>query len=440
MENPTPATPGTSEENTQKTSNTVLKGFLIALLIGGLMIPAFMISRLIREREEVQKEAVSEVSSKWGNRQTLVGPFISVPYKINEKTGETRWAHFLPEALNIKAEIKPEKRYRGIYEVVVYSTKISFEGKYLPWNPADVSISESQFLRNEATFNLGISDMRGIEDEIKLNWNGSSRPFNPGVPNDDLISSGISTRLPSAATDSLASSFTFSFQLSLKGSEILYFTPTGKITQINMKSDWPDPSFDGSFLPDSRNITPEGFTASWKVLHLNRNFPQQWCGEKNIQDSAFGINLLTQLDGYQKTFRSVNYAILIIALTFLIFFFVETSNKVYVHPVQYLLVGLGLVIYYTLLLSFSEYFGFNIAYMIASGMTLLLIGIYSRSILRPRRVSLTITFTLALLYGFLFTIIQLTDYALLMGSIGLFAILAIVMYYSGKVNWNKMKI
>jgi inner membrane protein len=175
-------------------------------------------------------------------------------------------------------------------------------------------------------------------------------------------------------------------------------------------------------------------------LHLNRNFPQQWCGEKRLEESSFGINLLTQLDGYQKTFRSVNYAILILALTFLIFFFVEMIHKIYVHPVQYLLIGLGLVIYYTLLLSFTEYFGFDIAYLISSVMTLLLILLYSRSILRPKRASLTITGTLMLLYAFLFTIIQLTDYALMMGSIGLFIILATIMYYSKKVDWTRMKI
>ncbi|HXB09603.1 MAG TPA: cell envelope integrity protein CreD, partial [Puia sp.] len=201
---------------------------------------------------------------------------------------------------------------------------------------------------------------------------------------------------------------------------------------------WADPSFTGSFLPDVRTVKDSGFVANWKVLALNRKFPQQWKeGNYDLDDAAFGASLILPVDVYQQTTRSVKYAVLIILLTFTAFLLIEWIYDRTIHSVQYALVGFALCIFYTLLLSLSEYLGFNGAYSIAAIATIGLIAWYVGSLLRSARMSTVITLLLIVQYGFVFTLIQLQDYALLMGSIGLFITLAIVMYFSRKIKWDK---
>ena len=231
----------------------------------------------------------------------------------------------------------------------------------------------------------------------------------------------------------------FNFNVKLKGSEYINFVPVGKVTDIELSSDWNNPSFDGPFLPDSREIDDDGFTAHWNVLHLNRNYPQAWIGAQHkVKDSAFGVNLLIPVDSYQKSERSIKYAILFIGLTFLVFFFIEIINKKRVHPIQYILVGLALCLFYTLLLSISEHTSFNIAYGISTLLTIGLISTYTKTVLKSNALTGLMGGILIILYLFIFIIIQLQDYALLMGSIGLFIILGLVMYFSRKIDWYQI--
>jgi len=206
---------------------------------------------------------------------------------------------------------------------------------------------------------------------------------------------------------------------------------------VHLSSNWKNPSFDGNFLPVTTPVVNDkGFTADWKVQHLNRNFPQSWKNESfDFKPSQFGITLLQPVDAYSKTERSVKYAILFVALTFGLYFFIEIIQQKQVHPVQYVLVGLALSIFYTLLLSVSEYLPFNLSYLIAALATAALITLYTRSIFNTWRIASLFGGLLAMLYGFIFILIQLQDGALLFGSIGLFVLLAIVMYYSRKIDW-----
>lgn len=414
----------------------------VGVLILILLIPASMIQDLIREREYRMEEAINEVSSKWGGPQTLAGPILTVPYYKYSKDNYDRlvktidYAHFLPEEINIEGSIAPEMRYRGIYEVVVYSSAMNVKGKFKKPDFSEWSTFENDIIWKDAFLSLGISDMRGIKENILVNWNENSFALNPGIETKDVLESGLSARIPVNAADSASSGFTFSFDLKLNGSKLLNFVPVGKENDIKISSSWPSPSFDGNYLPDERNISESGFDAQWKVLHLNRNYPQQWKGNaQRILDSEFGVTLLLPVDEYQKTTRSAKYAIMFIALTFLIFFFVEILNKKRIHPVQYLLVGLGLCIFYTLLLSLSEHIGFGIAYIVASIAVVLLITFYTSTILLNKRLTAITGLVLTVLYGFIYTIIQLEDYALLMGSIGLFLVLTILMYLSRKIKW-----
>lgn len=426
-------------------TNIPLKVGAIVLIALLLLIPTAMIGDLIAEREHTQNQAIKEVSSKWGEEQTLTGPFISIPYyryvkELTQKGAPEKlvqvkdYLHILPTQLQITGNIQPEKRTRGIYEIVVYNSTLNISGEFNNIDLTGLDIQPQNILFDNAEFVVGINDLRGIEEEVKLNWNKDLISFNPGVASNDLVSSGINARVKIDPNDS--SQYRFNFSLDIKGSQLLYFTPVGKVTNIDLKSDWPNPSFNGAFLPDSREVSEQGFTAQWNVLHLNRNYPQQWTGNRYaVGSSAFGIDLLLPVDSYQKTHRSIRYAILFIGFTFLVFFFIEVLNKIFIHPVQYILVGIALIIFYSLLLSVSEHLQFNLAFILSALATLLLIAGYIKAILKSGTLTLLTTGILTILYTFIFVIIQLQDYALLIGSIGIFIILAMVMYFSRKIDW-----
>jgi inner membrane protein len=418
----------------------VFKSIAIIIITLLLLIPTALVNDLIRERQYRKQDAVEEVSSKWGRQQTLSGPFIEIPYRElqtdnnNKPVYVKKYAHFLPEDVLIKGQIDPSVRHRGIYDIIVYNAELQASGTFNAVDLNALNISPENVLWNEAQIAYGISDLRGIQNSVILKLNEQQKIFSPGTSNHDVIGSGISVPL---TLDESKKTQSFSLNLSLKGSELLYFVPTGKETRIELTSSWQHPSFSGAFLPDTiPSVNNDGFSARWKVLNLNRNFPQQWSGSAyNIDESAFGLSLFQPADGYQKSDRSVKYALMIIGLTFLLFFFVEVLNKKPLHPFQYVLVGIAEVIFYSLLISISEHLSFNSAYIISSALTITLITLYTKAVLSSRRIAALMGGTLITLYGFLFTVLQMEDYALLIGSLGIFAILALLMYISRKVDW-----
>jgi inner membrane protein len=418
-----------------------LKGIVIFFLMLALLIPTSMVESLISERESRQGEAINEVSSKWGLRQTISGPVLVLPYEQmqhnaegKETFKETKYAYFLPELLKVNGQVNPEKRHRGIFDVVLYGSRLTLEGTFNQPIVEKMIPVGANVLWDKAVLVLGIPDLRGLEDQVSLQWDNQPTVFDPGIPVSGLAESGIHVPVSLSA----GTTHPFKIDLALKGSGTLFFTPVGKVTEVKISSPWADPSFTGAFLPDDKQISSAGFEANWKVLNLNRNYPQQWISEQNIGfgDSAFGVDFLLPVDNYQKSTRSVKYAILFIGLTFLTIFFIEMGQSKRVHPFQYALIGLALVIFYTLLVSISEHISFNSAYLVSAIMTIGLTGLYARSLFASTRMALFVSGTLAVLYGFLFVVLQQQDYALLIGSLGLFGILAVVMYVSRRVNWQ----
>ena len=308
---------------------------------------------------------------------------------------------------------------------------------------------------------LGLSDLKGIKDKVILNVSGRQTEFEPGLQIEslatgvfdrfmtdnsysdeaELFSAGLNAKLDSVdnTVQKLSGKLPFSISLKMNGSYSLYFTPIGKTTTVGLKSDWATPSFDGSFLPESRSVTDSGFVASWKVLNLNRSYGQVLNAYESesinkMAQSRFGVKFIQAVDQYQQNLRSVKYAILIVLLTFVAVFFIELIKKKSVNTLQYLLVGLALVIFYSLLLSLSEVCGFAWAYLISAVMTMAMISIQMSSILKDVRQGLFVGALLAFLYLFVYILIQMESYALLVGSLGLFAILAVIMYYSRKIK------
>ncbi|MGH1366371.1 MAG: cell envelope integrity protein CreD [Calditrichia bacterium] len=419
---------------------------IIGFLTFVLLIPSFMVMGLISDRQSTRSQAISEVSSKWGQSQQITGPLISIPYKEylkdqNDKVVTViKYAHFLPDELSVDSEVEPEVRYRGIYEVVLYHSSIKVNAAFSFPDFESLNIPEDDLLLEDAFISLGISDMSGINDLIYFNWNSSKLEASPGIKTNDVLGSGISSPIPLSKNEN---SYRFAATIDLNGSETLSFSPIGKETKAKVSANWGDPSFTGNFLPDSREINEaEGtFSAEWKILHLNRNFPQRWVGSGyNINYTNFGVNFFQPVDQYQQTMRTAKYAIMFIAMTFLAFFLIELLNKKVLHPIQYLLIGFALLVFYTLLLSFSEHMTFQNAYWLSSLGIIGLITAYTRSVLGDKLQTIVIAGVLLLLYGYLYIVLQLEDFALLMGSLMLFIVLSVVMYLTRKIDWfNIMK-
>ncbi len=446
----------------------IIRIILVTILTLILLIPATMVQDLVHERQNRRDNAVLEVTEKWGQQQTIGGPILSVPYLYTWKndSGKTFWstgyAHFLPEKLNVEGELFPEIRHRGMYDVVLYKSVSKISGTFSPPNFSEFSIDEKNILWEDAFLSMGVSDLKGISSDVTIQWNELQIEQEAvNIKNNDVFSSGISIEVPLKQKQE----YKFSFELKLNGSSEINFLPVGKQTEVKISSQWGTPSFIGAYLPESRTVQNDKFSAQWKIFHLNRNYPQQWLNtsynivsktktknaytytddeyyrenyynqQQSSENSAFGVMLRMAVDEYQKNTRTVKYAIMFIALTFLSFFMTELLNKKILHPIQYLLIGIALVLFYTLLLSLSEQLGFNLAYWIASLAIISSITLYTKSVLSNNTVTMVIAGILVLLYGFLFMILQLEDYALLFGSIGLFMVLVIVMYLTRKIDW-----
>jgi inner membrane protein len=418
-----------------------IKVFIIGFLTLVLMIPMEMIRSVMNERKNRQSTAFQEISSKWGSEQLIAGPVLTIPYtryELNDKQERINLRQeklfVLPGELNIQAEMIPETRSRGIFRVAVYRSVIHLNGRFkIP----EIEQGNSQITIDwdKARVSVGISDMKGISDSVQFDWNDENLVSEPGVHVSDLFSSGFSAQLPLKAMLP-GDDNTFAIGINLNGSRNLSFAPLGKETYVDVISGWPDPSFSGAFLPFDRNITSDGFTASWKVLEFNRNYPQQWANQQvNIQDSVFGVSLILPVDNYQVVERSMKYAILFFAFTFMVFFFMEVLKKYRIHPLQYILVGFGLSLFYLMLLSLAEHLGFGLSYFLASVGIISLITGYSRAIFKSNLLSGIMAGFLLLVYGLLFVLLQMQDYALLLGSLVLFVVLAVVMYLTLKIDW-----
>ena len=422
-------------------SSVMLRIIGIFILVILLTIPTSEIRSLIYERENLRDQAINNISESWGGEQTLSGPVLSVPYEevYKDDGGEIKtrleYAHFLPEQLSVTGNLVPELRSRSIYEAVLYIAQTNWDGTFAMPDPEFLNLSVEDLHWSDAFISVGITDVRGIDKQTDLNWKGEHLPFSPGIPVVGLLRSGIST--PVALDPTNQEEIPFSIKLDLKGSNGIYVSPLGKTTNVSINAPWADPKFTGSFLPKEREVG-EAFSASWEVLHLNRNFPQQWTGLQRMgfaQDFNFGVELLIQVDHYRKSERSIKYALLLICLTFLVFFFVEIMNRQRIHPISYLLVGLAITIFYALLLSLSEHIPFGWAFLIGAIAVISLITVYALSILKSQKLTLVTTGLLVLMFGFNYSLLQLEDYALLIGVLGLFVVLTAVMLVARNIDW-----
>ncbi|MEA2463249.1 MAG: inner membrane protein, partial [Acidobacteriota bacterium] len=372
------------------------------LILGGLvvvlMIGLALIRSLVSERSQRASAVRSEIASSWGQRQTVGGPVLIVPFRIRyiDSYGKqhviTERARFLPDRLKTKGLLHPERRHRGIYATVLYRADLNVEAVFARPDFSAWNVPAEDILWNEAVVTMGISDLRGIRGNPVFKWSGSPVALSGGSGDAKLWTSGLSAPVALSADAAAGTQYPFSFDLRLNGSEEIRFLPLGGETVVELTSPWPDPSFAGAYLPETRSVAAKGFTARWSVSSVARSYPQRWrdSGEESVNafnavaPSAFGVGLFSPISHYQKTERSMKYGALFIILTFLTFFLYELLSPVTLHPVQYFLVGGALCLFYLLLLSLAEHTSFATAYAIGSIATIALISCYSAALLGSR--------------------------------------------------------
>lgn len=438
------------ENPLEATVHAIRNSHMLRLLAVGLLalilqIPISMIGGLIGERQQRRDSAVSEVTEKWGRTQQLVGPALVVPYThrwedLTAKVtrSETRHVVVLPKNLRANGKLATETRTRGIFSIPVYSGELELAGSFTRPELSGLGIDPTQIAWERAQIALGISDPRAIQNAAAVVWKNVPVAFLPGTDGVPAMPTGIHAPVDASGPAELP----FSIGVSLQGSVGFYLAPFGETTILALEGNSPNPSFQGAWLPKQREISPERFTATWEIPFLGRNFPQAWLvqetPENAIGASQFGVEIVAPVDHYRMAERSVKYAGLFILLTFATVWLIEVLARVQVHPIQYLLLGSALCLFYLLELSLAEHIGFPIAYAIASIAVISLIGAYSQAILRRRALAFTVAAGVAGLYGYLYVLLMNEDSALLIGSIGLFAILAAVMFVTRNVDWYAM--
>jgi inner membrane protein len=426
-------------EHHRKSNRILIKACITGALILLLLIPTIFISNLVKERKNRQAEVVTEVSQRWAQSEVLTGPYIFLPYKIinidkdKKVTEALNHLIILPDVLDVNGKVTHEIRLRSIYKVLLYRAALKNTGYFEIKIPKEIDTSLIQW--QDAKICYGLSDFKGIEEKLIINISGTEIELSPGLPSYEISNKGLSAVIPLAVNEE-GKKIAFNMDLKIKGSEQLHFLPLAGDSRFTVTSDWASPSFDGNNLPSARTVNNSGFTATWNFNKANLPFSTILKDFKFDPESiAFGVTLVQPADGYAKTDRSIKYAILFIGLTFSLFFIIELLQKKSVHPVQYILIGLALIIFYTLLLSMSEFIAFDLAYLIASLAIILLISLYAYGHFKSMKTASIFGGVLSLLYGFTFVLIRMEDTALLLGSIGLFIILALAMYASRKVNW-----
>ncbi|MBU6951530.1 cell envelope integrity protein CreD [Hahella sp. HN01] len=426
------------------------KAFMIGVMILILQIPIVEINGLIGERSVRYHNVVTEITEKWGGEQTVNGPFLVIPVDTASKAVASETAarpimriHYLmvtPTYLHAKFKVTSDIRYRGIYEAPLYHTDANLKGAF-DLRPQLQELEENQSLRlKDAYLSVAIGDVKAIQSPIKFLWNEHEVAPSPGGGMADV--SGVHMRLPvgSIRTDAPND---FNLAIRLKGSQALYVSPVGQESNIEIDGDWLDPSFQGNWLPVERKLERDTFYAKWDIPFLAKGVPASWTGSApallDQVSPLVGVSRPAAGAGYQEISRSVKYALLFLTCTFACLWLFEVISGVRIHVMQYLFTGLTLCLFYLLFLSLSEHLGTWAAYLIACGAVIGQAGWYAGQFIRRRKLTIAFVALLIVLYGYLLSLLNEQDLALLYGSLGLFVILSAAMFATRRIDWYNLR-
>lgn len=417
---------------------------LIAILALLMLIPLSFVGEIVSERSQRHGEVLNDIATTWGQSQTVAGPVLIIPFteavivedEVVDEEGRTQItrrtvrslqnAHFLPRELAIEATLTDEVRQRGLFKSLVYDADAQLDASFEPVDIISLSDDIETIHWDKAWISIGLSDTRAIAEVSRFEWNGAEQVLSPGTRFKSLPS-GFHAELRDVETNE---GFTLALNMRTKGSGAFQFTPFGTTTQVTLRSKWPHPSFLGSALPDTREISADGFVARWEIPHLARNYPQAW-HEREMRQDLFeftaGVTLFEPVSLYSQVTRAVKYGLLFIGLTYLTLLVFEITLKRTLHPVQYALVGVALSVFFLVLLALSEHMAFLSAYALATALTVLMIAFYVATVLRSLMRGGGVAIMLIALYAILYSLLQLEDYALLLGTGLLVAVIMVLM-------------
>jgi len=424
---------------------------VVAALCVVLLVPLWLIGAQINGRSLRQSEVLHEIADSAAISQTVVGPVCVIRYHelvehferdqaTNRETTRQEVVEgtlvLPPQVLDISGEARVETRSRGIYHARLFHSALKISGNFQV--PVGLGLDPGQKIMDAQAFLvMAVADPRGISNDPVVVINGAQSRFSTGTLG---LNDRPGAKVALGAFDAAQGGhFDFSFPLNLMGTEHLAFAPVGVQTTVALKSDWPNPSFQGRFLPISRTVNASGFEARWQVSALARSFDQV-LKTSPVGDGSetLGVSFLEPVNVYSMSQRAVTYGILFVVLTFAAFFLTEILRRLRIHPLQYLLVGLALAIFFLLLIALSEHVPFLIAYAVSAGACVGLIGIYLSGALGERRLGIQFGAGIALLYAILYGVLLSEDNALLMGTALLFAALGITMVTTRKINWYQI--
>jgi len=415
---------------------------LLALL---MLIPLTQADGLVRERQAMRDTAVARVADGWGGPQVIGGLVLAVPTQRETHDAAGAVAKVvdgteivLADDLDTVADLTVDKRSSGMYVIPTYTGEVTVRGHFLP---ADLrrfaSETGATWFTGKSEVRVLIADTRGLQGITSVTVDGHAVRLSSSTAR-----MGPYTVLsaPIIIEPDREAPVEFELKLSVAGTESFSALPLARTNSVQMRSSWPDPSFTGSLLPTRRSVSKAGFDASWKILDLNRAYGQHWdAGGREVADrlqaSAFGVKLYQPGGVYQQNDRAGKYGLLFIALTFVAFFLFEVLKGLRLHPVQYLLVGAAMTSFYVLLLALSEQIGFGPAYAVAAAAVVLIVGGYAMAALRARSAGLALGGVLTLVYAILYGLIGAEQYALLIGSVVLVAVIALLMYLTRRIDW-----
>lgn len=439
-------------------SRFYLKLIVVGLLIMFLLVPQAFMLGLVGERESWRYQAYQSIEQSWPGRQTLAGPLLKIPYtrtynvkeKVSDKKGNEREVTrevvdkdsllLIPQQLEVSSQLDSSLRYRGIYEVPVYSSALQVQGAFNTHAMQELLAENKDKKITWGTPQLSVlvQDQRGIAKPPVLIWNNAELAFQPGgkLPN---TRAGMHAKLPAIDLDTQPN-IAFGFALELRGMQAMNFALLAENSDVKLQADWAHPSFQGELLPESREVSAEGFSAHWTASSFSYNVTNalEQCRQgdcNNLLNRAVGFNLIQPVDVYQQSERSIKYAFLFIVLTFVVLILFELLKQLRIHPIQYTLVGFALLVFYLLLISLSEHFDFLRAYVVAAFASTGLLTLYFGAILHSHKLGAMLGGGLAALYALLYVILQAEENALLMGSVLIFALLAVLMLVTRHFDW-----
>lgn len=411
------------------------KILMIGLLALLLLIPLSMIESKISERQMLQNQVQQDIARSASGPQTLTGPYLVISYKLRGLAGSSTYETVLtPHSLKIDGNADVETRNRGIYQARLFNLRSTITGDFAVPQGYGINKPVDDIIPQAAYFVMAVSDARGIRNAPQLTLNGISYEFEPGSVK-PISGNGIRVPVP-IISPAQTHNIRFDFPLDLQGMNTLAVSPSGNRTEMLLKSFWPHPSFGGSFLPRTRNVEEKGFSAQWLVTNLARNTNEQ-TGTVAAPET-FSVGFIDPVNVYLLSERAVKYGVMFVILVFTAFFMFEVLRNLRIHPMQYLLVGLAMAMFFLLIISLSEHIPFLAAYSVSGTACVALIGVYLAGVLKNRKPALNFSGGIALLYTVLYGVLQSEDNALLMGSLLMFSALAAVMLLTRRMDWYQL--